>query len=68
MLRDYSNSSVASVAVDEHVTVVRYRPTGVNRDQYDVFLTGKLILKGLANYEAGSIADVLHEAEKGTDQ
>ena len=68
MLKDYSNGSVTSVAVDEHVTVVRYRPSDEKRDQYDVFLTGKLILKGLANYEAGSIADVLHEAEKGTDQ
>ena len=68
MLKDYSSSSVTSVAVDEYVTVVRYRPTDEKHDQYDVFLTGNLILRGLANYEVGSIAEVLREAEKGTDQ
>lgn len=55
---------IKSVSVNEHVTVVRYRPPEEKTDEYDVYLQGELIHEGLANFEAGAIWEALQEAEK----
>lgn len=65
MTKKYT-TTITAVSVNEHATVVRYLDEDYKFETFDVYLTGKLVLEGLHNFEGAGIGDALYEADRAS--